>query len=352
MSSAVQENRPLSRAVRKIKCAAMVSSLAKSWQTWAGEHSGKQDSIPKGWFPSSVTEERGGKESEKTEAKPFVAPRAETEKSADRSGAKIRTGSVSKGIRPKKSDCGNDLVSFIAGKINTNQIAPSETKPFLGNTSPTRRRYCGSQAVSTMKTWRKEEEQGKLGSRSSSIDTEDSGLGEEGGSSETDDENKNKDKPVGGVARKSTRPKIKVSTMGDLRSNWQKWSEQHSEQQKLNPFSKEFDYEHAMACRLLKGDQGYGRPKEGSKTAERARRAERHIHKEMEEMCFIIRDMGVKCKDERVRITFGGLFDRYVKISDKVVGILLRCRKHGMVQFEGEMLWKGQDDDVIITLLV
>ncbi|MGH0174352.1 UNVERIFIED_CONTAM: hypothetical protein FKN15_067813 [Acipenser sinensis] len=293
MSSAVQENRPLSRAVRKIKCAAMVSSLAKSWQTWAGEHSGKQDAIPKGWFPSSVTEERGGKESEKTEAKPFVAPRAETEKSPERSRAKIRTGSVSKGIRPKKSDCGNDL------EVLWQPGGQHKTWRLGGR----RRR-------------RKEEEQGKLSSRSSSIDTEDSGLGEDGGSSETDDENKNKDKPVGGVARKSTRPKTNHTAQSSVM------------------------------------DQGYGRPKEGSKTAERARRAERHIHKEMEEMCFIIRDMGVKCKDERVRITFGGLFDRYVKISDKVVGILLRCRKHGMVQFEGEMLWKGQDDDVIITLLV
>uniref|UniRef100_A0A672K4T7 Costars domain-containing protein n=1 Tax=Sinocyclocheilus grahami TaxID=75366 RepID=A0A672K4T7_SINGR len=57
-------------------------------------------------------------------------------------------------------------------------------------------------------------------------------------------------------------------------------------------------------------------------------------------------------KEGRIYVTFGRLFDRYVKISDKVVGILLRCRKHKMVDFEGEMLWKGQDDDIIITLLV
>uniref|UniRef100_A0A8C2JJE1 Costars domain-containing protein n=1 Tax=Cyprinus carpio TaxID=7962 RepID=A0A8C2JJE1_CYPCA len=85
------------------------------------------------------------------------------------------------------------------------------------------------------------------------------------------------------------------------------FAEDHIEGQKLNPFSEEFDYEHAMAIRLQKGDG--------------------HIY-----------------------VTFGRLFDRYVKISDKVVGILLRCRKHKMVDFEGEMLWKGQDDDIIITL--
>lgn len=145
---------------------------------------------------------------------------------------------------------------------------------------------------------------------------------------------------------------IKIATMNDLRSKWQRFAEDHIEGQKLNPFSEEFDYGHAMAIRLHKGDAGYGRPKEGSKTAQRADRAQKHIHREMDEMCFIIRDMGQRDKEGRIRVTFGRLFDRYVKISDKVVGILLRCRKHKMVDFEGEMLWKGQDDDVIITLLV
>lgn len=140
--------------------------------------------------------------------------------------------------------------------------------------------------------------------------------------------------------------------MNDLKSRWQQFAKEHIEGQKLNPFSEEFDFEHAMAIRLHKGDTGYGRPKEGSKTAQRADRAQKHIHREMDEMCFIIRDMGQRDEEGFLCISFGRLFDRYVKISDKVVGILLRCRKHKMVDFEGEMLWKGQDDDVIIKLLV
>uniref|UniRef100_A0A8D0C7C0 Costars domain-containing protein n=1 Tax=Salvator merianae TaxID=96440 RepID=A0A8D0C7C0_SALMN len=60
---------------------------------------------------------------------------------------------------------------------------------------------------------------------------------------------------------------------------------------------------------------------------------------------------GPKGRDGHVRITFKQLFDRYVTISNKVVGVLLRARKHGLVDFEGEMLWQGKDDDVIITLL-
>lgn len=138
--------------------------------------------------------------------------------------------------------------------------------------------------------------------------------------------------------------------MGDVKSRWQQWSEQHIEGQKLNPFSEEFDHDYAMAQRLRRGDSGYGRPKEGSKTAQRGDRAQKHIHREMEEMVWIIRDMGNKDRQGRTFVTFGRLFDRYVKISDKVVGILLRCRKHKMLDFEGEMLWKGQDDRVIITL--
>lgn len=122
------------------------------------------------------------------------------------------------------------------------------------------------------------------------------------------------------------------------------------EGQRLNPFSEDFDHKYAMDQRLRKGDSGYGRPKEGSKTAERGEQAQLHVHEEMKEMVLIIREMGHTDNEGKTMVTFGRLFDRYVKISDKVVGILLRCRKHKMLNFEGEMLWKGQDDHVVITL--
>ncbi|CDQ78789.1 unnamed protein product [Oncorhynchus mykiss] len=202
-----------------------------------------------------------------------------------------------------------------------------------------------------------------MGSRSSSLDTEDSGLGEEAGLSDNSDQSDlnqlkkqiNRPKPFSAVIDQMLPlwPRgwnIRVTTMGDIKSRWQQWSQQHVEGQKLNPFSEEFDYEHAMAQRLQKGDEGYGRPKEGSKTAMRGDRAQKHVYKEMEELCWIVKDMGLKDKNGKSYITFGRLFDRYVKISDKVVGIVLRCRKHKMLDFEGEMLWKGQDDHVVITL--
>ncbi|XP_063819558.1 actin-binding Rho-activating protein-like [Pseudophryne corroboree] len=151
--------------------------------------------------------------------------------------------------------------------------------------------------------------------------------------------------------KKALLSKIKILTISDLRKEWQLRSEEHAEKQRLNPFSDDFDHQHAMEVRLRKGDHGYGRPEEGSKTEERGKRALQHIHKEIEEMCLIIRDMGVRSKDGKIRVKFGRLFERYVQISDKVVGILMRARKHGRLDFEGEMLWQGVHDNVIITLL-
>ncbi|KAM6927742.1 actin-binding Rho-activating protein [Xenentodon cancila] len=344
-----QEPQAYKRAVRKIRCAAMVASLAKSWQGWASEHADQQDSIPSGWMPSSVEDE--DRKQRKNVVKLSVNPRVIAKDNTNEN--KIRTCSVTKTVQQKRNECsGNNLVNTIREKMES---GPEETKPFLGNESPTRRRQMralksieagGGGVIQEKKLMLQEK---KLGSRSSSLDTEDSGLGEDGGLS---DNSESKTDPSDAPPKtKRNRPKIKIATMGDIKSRWQQWSEQHMEGQKLNPFSEEFDHEFAMAQRLRKGDSGYGRPKEGSKTAERGDRAQKHIHREMEEMVWIIRDMGFKDKEGRTIITFGRLFDRYVKISDKVVGILLRCRKHKMVDFEGEMLWKGQDDDVIITLM-
>ncbi len=43
-----------------------------------------------------------------------------------------------------------------------------------------------------------------------------------------------------------------------------------------------------VECRtvaLSKGDPGYGRPQEGTRTAERGKKAHRHVHKEILELC-------------------------------------------------------------------
>ncbi|XP_037346953.2 actin-binding Rho-activating protein [Pungitius pungitius] len=356
MSATVSPKEPqaFKRAVRKVKCAAMVANLAKSWQGWATEHSDQQDAIPSGWMPTSVQEVDA--QARGNEVKLAFAPRvAAAGGGGDSGGSKIRAGSVSRTVQPKRSECGGggELVSALRGKMES---GPGESKPFLGNESPTRRRQMralqsaggGGGGGGFIQDRKLSLQDRKLGSRSSSVDTEDSGLGEEAGLSDHGESKTERgDAPT---SKQTNRPKIKINTRNDVKRRWQQWSEQHMEGQKLNPFSEDFDQEYAMAQRLRKGDDGYGRPKDGSKTAERGDRAQKHVHREMEEMVWIIRDMGIKDKEGRTVISFGRLFDRYVKISDKVVGIALRCRKHKMLDFEGEMLWKGQDDDVIITL--
>ncbi|XP_015254970.1 PREDICTED: actin-binding Rho-activating protein-like [Cyprinodon variegatus] len=342
-----QEPQLFKRAVRKIKCAAMVANLAKSWQGWANEHAGKQDSIPTGWMPSSVEEEDRKDHVVKLSVTPKVIKADPNEGGENQ----IRTGSVTKTVQLKRSECSSSkVVNEIRDKMES---GPEESKPFLGNESPTRRRQmralqsAEAGGVGIIQNKKMLLQERKLSSRDSSVDTEDSGLGEEGGLSDNSDSKAEQAQSK----KQANRPKIKIASMNDIKSRWQQWSNQHIEGQKLNPFSEEFDYDFAMSQRLRKGDSGYGRPKDGSKTAERGDRAHKHIHREMEEMVWIIKDMGLKDKEGRTFITFGRLFDRYVKISDKVVGILLRCRKHKMLDFEGEMLWKGKDDDVIITLM-
>ena len=130
---------------------------------------------------------------------------------------------------------------------------------------------------------------------------------------------------------------------------------------------------------LNKHDKGYGTPVEGSKTEERAKLAHERISREILEMCCVVYDnrrkhgmdslnqniarnescepnLAMKAKDIADQnvvavIDFKRLFDIYVGISNKLVGVLLRARKYGIVDFPGETLFQRRDDDVIIKLL-
>lgn len=72
---------------------------------------------------------------------------------------------------------------------------------------------------------------------------------------------------------------------------------------------------------------------------------------EIKLLCDIIKKHGTIGDDEKPCITFKELFEMYKVISNKVVGLLIRARKHGLVAFEGEMLYQKRDDKVVITLL-
>lgn len=107
-----------------------------------------------------------------------------------------------------------------------------------------------------------------------------------------------------------------------------------------------------MAARPSRYSREYGRPVAGSKTEARGRFAGAHISHEVKDLCKVILQMGREQADGTVSVTFGGLFERYTRISNKLVGMLSwRARKQNLIHFEGEMLFQRRDDDVIITLL-
>lgn len=97
----------------------------------------------------------------------------------------------------------------------------------------------------------------------------------------------------------------------------------------------------------------YGKPPEGSKTEARAIRACEHINKELCTLLTVIRFLGVRDPiTNQLTVTFGKMFSYYESMSNKVVGLLLRARRWGLVEFPGEMLYQRQDDHVVIKLLI
>ncbi|EAW91907.1 actin binding Rho activating protein [Homo sapiens] len=369
---------PAKSALRKIRTATLVISLARGWQQWANENSIRQAQEPTGWLP-------GGTQDSPQAPKPITPPTSHQKaQSAPKSPPRLPEGhgdgqssekapevshikkkEVSKTVVSKTYERGGDVSHLShryerdAGVLEPGQPENDIDRILHSHGSPTRRRKCANLVSELTKGWRVMEQEEPTW-RSDSVDTEDSGYGGEA------EERPEQDgvqvavvrikRPLPSQVNRFTeklncKAQQKYSPVGNLKGRWQQWADEHIQSQKLNPFSEEFDYELAMSTRLHKGDEGYGRPKEGTKTAERAKRAEEHIYREMMDMCFIICTMARHRRDGKIQVTFGDLFDRYVRISDKVVGILMRARKHGLVDFEGEMLWQGRDDHVVITLL-
>ncbi|KAF7495567.1 Actin-binding Rho-activating protein [Sarcoptes scabiei] len=132
---------------------------------------------------------------------------------------------------------------------------------------------------------------------------------------------------------------------------FQEQAEKHKEKQKLNPFSGTFDAVAAAKQKLSKEDPNYGKPVEGSKTEARGKQAAQLIANEIKLLTEIITKHGKMNDDDgMITIKFKELFELYKVISSKVVGLLIRARKYNLVKFEGEMLYQGRDDNVIITL--
>ncbi|NXH19335.1 ABRA protein, partial [Bucco capensis] len=369
---------PAKRAVHKILVANLVFSAAQEPSGWV-PHAKDSSAQPvqerpfeKRSIPSVKRDQ--GKDDEK------IRDPEKNARESDEALKKfsIKSKEVTKTVVSKAYERGGD-VSLLSERYENNNSSSEMTKfkeestatdkILSGKLSPTIRRKCSNVVSELTKGWKQMEQEDKkkakkellLKYHDDSLDTEDSGYGEAEDKLEQEDSDREMmavriKRPVPSFASRfgeKARPKghRKCSHVNSLKDRWQEWADQHIVTQKLNPFSEEFDHELAMSTRLHKGDEGYGCPKEGTKTAERAKRAEAHIHREIRDMCFIIESMAKPQPDGKIQVTFGELFERYVRISDKVVGILLRARKHGLVDFDGEMLWQGRDDNVIITLL-
>jgi len=126
----------------------------------------------------------------------------------------------------------------------------------------------------------------------------------------------------------------------------------HVESQLTNPFSE--SHGDGRMQRLKISKEEYGRPKAGSLTEYRGKKANIQVYQEMLELCTIINDEGqpVSKKNPELKvILFGELFNIYTHINDKLVGLMLRARKHELIQFEGEMLFQRRDDNVPVFLL-
>lgn len=126
----------------------------------------------------------------------------------------------------------------------------------------------------------------------------------------------------------------------------------HVESQIANPFSD--SHGDGRMQRLKISKEEYGRPKAGSLTEYRGKKANIQVYQEMLELCTVINDEGEsvskKTPDLKV-IPFGELFNIYTHINDKLVGLLLRARKHELIQFEGEVLFQRRDDHVPVYLM-
>lgn len=133
-------------------------------------------------------------------------------------------------------------------------------------------------------------------------------------------------------------------------SQFQTAAEKNSVKQKQNPFSSSFEFA-SLRGKVNFNDPNYGKPPPGSKTEARGIKAHENIEDEIRVLCSVIEEHGAPIADGVAVIKFGELFRLYQVISNKVVGVLIRARKHGFLEFEGEMLYQGRDDDKLIRLV-
>ena len=129
---------------------------------------------------------------------------------------------------------------------------------------------------------------------------------------------------------------------------WEDIYNSRKEYQLFNPFSHWDGASHRE--RLSTSDSDYGKPITESFTEIRGKEAEMLINKEIRQLIQVIRSPGKVEEDKGACISFGDLFNLYNAISNKLVGLLIRARKQKLVSFDGEILFRNRDENVIIYL--
>uniref|UniRef100_A0A914GWA6 Costars domain-containing protein n=1 Tax=Globodera rostochiensis TaxID=31243 RepID=A0A914GWA6_GLORO len=109
--------------------------------------------------------------------------------------------------------------------------------------------------------------------------------------------------------------------------------------------------QYAGAPKFDKKAENYGRPLVGTKSQARGVRGGEHVMREVIFLCEMIEQNGDGTPPD-CYIKFGPLFYMYSRISETLVGMLIRARKYGLLDFEGEMLYQRQDDHKKIRLLM
>ncbi|XP_052789559.1 actin-binding Rho-activating protein-like [Mya arenaria] len=181
-------------------------------------------------------------------------------------------------------------------------------------------------------------------------------------------ETKKHEKRSSSVPPKVRNGMVDKDGMSKSKSFWQKKIDVYEVDKLINPFSDFWGQdrsqylnvlENAKAVwkgadkrtKLTKADDKYGHVVEGTLTEYRGKKAKNFIAGNIIECCETIRSLaGQQQPDGTYQIAFGLLFKAYERINDKLVGLLVRARRHNLLEFPGEMLYQGQDDRVLITL--
>uniref|UniRef100_A0A0N4Z778 Costars domain-containing protein n=1 Tax=Parastrongyloides trichosuri TaxID=131310 RepID=A0A0N4Z778_PARTI len=153
------------------------------------------------------------------------------------------------------------------------------------------------------------------------------------------------DEPTNDCPQRATRPYCRQSSTLKFIDKFNATIQQTNEELKRNPYSETYKVQH-----YDKKASDYARPEVGSKTDIRAHKAGNYITSEIIFLCEVINTYATGEVPNR-SMKFGPLFHSYNLYSGSLVGILIRARKYGLIDFEGEMLYQGQDNNKEIRML-